>query len=74
MVGIDAHRIESTRIVSITRVLTGSSNACFSQRAVIVARATHYIRATATRNMCTQEGEGDRIDIYVQEKTVLHKQ
>jgi hypothetical protein len=58
MVGIDAHRIESTWIVSITRVLTGSSNTCFSQWAVIVARATHYIRATATRNMYTQEEEG----------------
>jgi hypothetical protein len=58
MVGIDAHRVESTWIVGIARVLTGSSNTCFSQWAVIIASATHYIGATATRNMCTQEEKG----------------
>jgi len=58
MIGVDADCIESTWIVSITRVLTGSSKTCLSQRAVIVARATHYTRATITRNTCTQEEKG----------------
>jgi len=58
MIGVDADCIESTWIVSITRVLTGSSKTCLSQRAVIVARATHYTRATITRNTCTQEERG----------------
>jgi hypothetical protein len=55
MVSVDADRIESAWIVSITRVLTGSSKTSFSQWAVIVARATHYTTATITRNTCTQE-------------------